>query len=177
LRIGYPTLKETPMVPGDRATDWEARSAGLGFEEQLLTWAWRRIVTGRNGCPLIAREFSKLCGEDAAEVLATFSTFLWALTHVGRRRLQVGYPGYPELTGDERQCLTLIAAAQANSKTCFEANLRWLACAELRPVLAIAARALGTALKVHGLQLTLPSAVVPIFGRRQTAGANSRNGR
>jgi hypothetical protein len=153
-------------VPGDRAADGEARSAGLGYGEQLLTWTWRKIVTGRSGCPLIAREFARLCGEDAAEVLATFCTFLCALAYVGRRRLQMGYPGYAALTADERRLLTLLAAAQANDETRFEAHLRWLARAELQPALAIAARALGTALKTHGLQLPLPAAVAPNFGRR-----------
>jgi hypothetical protein len=55
--------------------------------------------------------------------------------------------------GDERQCLILIAAAQANDVARFEAYLRWLARTELRPALAIAARALGTALKLHDLCL------------------------
>jgi hypothetical protein len=119
----------------------------------MLVWTWRRLAAGRSDCPVIAWEFSRRCGDDAAEVLATFCTFLTALAYVGRRRLQVGYPGYPGLTGDERQCLILIAAAQANDTARFEAYLRWLACSEFRPALAIAARALGTALKLHNLCL------------------------
>jgi hypothetical protein len=59
-----------------------------------------------------------LCGEDAGEVLATFYTFLQALAYAGRRRLQVGYPGYAALTLDERQMLVLIAAAQRNDREC-----------------------------------------------------------
>lgn len=140
-------------MPGDRVAEGDARNAGLNDAEQVLVWTWRRLAAGRSGCPVIAWEFSRWCGDDAAEVLATFCTFLAALAYVGHRQLQVGYPGYPGLTGDERQCLLLIAAAQANDAACFEAHLRWLARAELRPALAIAARALGTALKLHDLCL------------------------
>jgi hypothetical protein len=165
------------MVQEDRVADREARSAGLDDGEQLLIWAWRKIVTGRNGCPLIAWEFSKLCGEDAADVLATFCTFLSALAYVARRPVHVGYPGYPGLTADERQFLTLIAAAQANDEARFEAHLRWLARAELRPALAIAARALAAALKAHDLNLPLPAAIVPISGGCDAAGRYPPSGR
>jgi len=126
---------------------------GLSDEEHLLVWTWRRIVTGRGGCPLIEREFSRLCGEDAGEVLATFCTFLRAVAHASRRRLQIGYPGYPGLTNDERQLLILIATAQTGDEARFEAHLRWIARAELALALAIAIRALGTAPEVHGLRL------------------------
>jgi hypothetical protein len=36
---------------------------------------------GQGDRPLIAREFSKLCGDDAADILATFCTFLAALAY------------------------------------------------------------------------------------------------
>lgn len=99
------------MVAGNRANH-EAGVCGLSYGEHLLVRSWRNIATGRGCCPLIAREFSRLCGEDAGEVLATFYTFLQALAYAGRRRLQIGYPGYAALTRDERQVLGLIAVAQ-----------------------------------------------------------------
>jgi len=92
------------MAAGNRAS-YEADVCGLSCGEHLLVWSWRNIAAGRGGCPLIAREFSRVCGEDAGEVLATFYTFLQALAYAGRRRLQVGYPGYAALTLDERQML------------------------------------------------------------------------
>jgi hypothetical protein len=96
----------------------------LSDGEHLLVWTWRRIVTGHGGCPLIEREFSRLFGEDAGEVLATFFTFLRAVAYASRRRLQIGYAGYQGLTNDERQFLMLIAAAQAGDEARFEAHLR-----------------------------------------------------
>src|SRR6202008_3474334 len=94
--------------------------------------------------------------EDAAEVLATFYTFLQALAYAGRRRLQVGYPGYPALTLDERQMLVLIAVAQRDDPTRLDAHLQIIALATRRPALAIAVRALGTALNEHNLEVALP---------------------
>jgi hypothetical protein len=115
------------------------------------------VATGRGSCPLIAYEFVRLCGEDAAEVLASLYTFLLALSYTGRRRLQIGYPGCSTLTVDERRLLSLIAVAQADDDEHFDAHLRWLAQATLRPALAIAARALAAALKAHGVHLPLPA--------------------
>ena len=143
------------MVAGNRA-DHEAGLSGLCYGEHLLVWSWRNIATGRGGCPLIAREFSRLCGEDAGEVLATFYTFLQALAYAGRRRLQVGYPGYALLTLDERQMLLLIAVAQRDDPMRLDAHLEITALAARRPALALAARALGTALNEHNLRIPLP---------------------
>ena len=157
------------MLQDSRATNPQTNDPGLSGGERLLIWTWRKIVTGRASCPLIAREFVKLCGEDAAEVLATLSTFLQALAYSGRRDLQIGYPGCPSLTTDERWLLSLIAVAQADDEERIDAHLRWLARATLRPALAIAARALATALKVHGVDLPLPTTVVPLGGRRPEA--------
>jgi hypothetical protein len=145
------------MVVGDRANR-ETDMTGLSYAEHLLVWSWRKIVMGYGGCPLIGREFSLLCGEDGGEVLATLHTFLQALGYAGRRRLEVGYPGYTSLTVDERKMLVLIAAAQSGDATRLEAHLRILARAALRPALAIAVRALGTALDEHDLRLSLPAA-------------------
>jgi hypothetical protein len=148
--------REVTMAAGDRA-NYETGVTGLSYGEHLLVWSWRRIITGRGDCPLIAREFLQLCGEDAAEVLATFYTFLQALACAGRRRLQVGYPGCSALTADERQMLVLIAVAQRHDAARLQAHLQIIARAALRPALAIAARALGTALNEHDLRLPLPT--------------------
>jgi hypothetical protein len=144
------------MTVGER-THLETGLAALSRGEHLLVWTWRKIVTGGGGCPLIAREFSLSCGEDAGEVLATLYTFLQALACAGRRHLEVGYPGYAEVTIDERRMLLLIAAGQRGGASLLDAHLRTLAGAALRPALATAARALGTALDAHELQLPLPA--------------------
>jgi hypothetical protein len=144
----------------------QSTDLGLSHGEYLLVWTWRRLMTGRGGCPLIAREFAQICDGDAVEVLATFCTFLQALACTSRRRLRVGYPGYPCLTTDERQLLSLIALAQTGDEEFFRAHLQWLAQPTLRPALALAARALGTALKTHGVSLPAPASVVALFGRR-----------
>ncbi len=143
-------------MPQDTAANAEANE--FGYAEHLLVWTWRRIAAGQDGCLLIAREFALACGEDAAEVYATLRTFLRALACTCRRRLRVGSPGSPSLTGDERQLLTLIAAAQAGGAAHFEAHLRWLARDTHREALAIATRALGTALLANDLRLSLPAA-------------------
>lgn len=121
------------MVPRNRAGDTGADTAGISLAEHLLVWSWRKIATGRADCPLIAWEFKRFCGEDAAEVLATLCAFLRALAYAGRRRLQIGYPGCAVLTADERQCLLLIAAAQTGDEVRFDAHLRWLARAGFSP--------------------------------------------
>ena len=140
--------------------DLEAHAAedmsGLTEGEQLVVRSWRRVAAERIDGPLLAREFERACGEDAAEVFATFCTFLRALACASRRHLRIGHPGCSTLTLDERQLLTVIAAAQAGDETRLEANLRWLARAELRVALAIAVSALGTALAAHGYCLPLP---------------------
>jgi hypothetical protein len=147
------------MVSGNRGRAAAPDLAALSRAEYLLVWSWRKIVTGGGDCPLIAREFSLLCGEDAAEVLATLYIFLRALAYAGRKRWEVGYPGYTSLTIDEQRMLHLIAAAQSDDLKGFETYLHALAHATLGPALGIAARALGAALDEHDLRLPLPRRV------------------
>jgi hypothetical protein len=134
-----------------------APPSGLNKGEHLLVSSWRRVGAGQGDCPLIARAFVEACGEDAAEVFATFCGFLRALAYASRGRVRIAHPGCVGLTLDERRLLSLIAAAQGGDRACFEAHLRWLARIELRAVLAIAVGALGTALALHNLNLPLPS--------------------
>ncbi len=142
---------------------------GFGYGEHLLVWSWRRIAAGRAQCPLTAREFADACGEDAGEVFLTFCTFLKALAFASRRQLTIGTPGCMAVTADERQVLTLLAAAQADVPALFEAHLRWLAKSEQRHILKIAAGALATALKVNDLHLALPAAEIPTVCERDLA--------
>ncbi len=155
-------------MTGQAITAQSADSFGFGYGEHLLVWTWRRIAMGQAGCPLIAEEFSHACGEDAAEVFITFCTFLRALGYAARRRVQIAHPGCRILTGDERQLLTLLAAAQADNRAHFDAHLRWLTHAERRNALAIAAHALGSALKAHDLRLSLPASIGPMTCERSS---------
>jgi hypothetical protein len=90
----------------------------------------------------------------------TFCTLLAALAYASRRPLSAGHPGCAWLTGDERQLLTLIAAAQAEDQDLFEANLRWLARADLRASLAMTANAFANALRAHGQILPVMKATL-----------------
>lgn len=145
------------MLSGREAADLAAEARGFGYGEHLLVWSWRRIASGRAHCPVMAREFAEACGEDAAEVFLTFCTFLKALAFATRRQLTIGAPGSLAITPDERQILTLIAAAQAETRSLFEAHLRWLTRPERRHVLELAAGALATALMVNELHLAVPA--------------------
>jgi hypothetical protein len=146
------------MILGEQKPGQAADMSGLTEGEHLLVRSWRRIAAERTDCPSVSRAFEHTCGEDAAEVLATFCTFLRALAYAGRRLLRVGHPGCASLTRDERQLLTIIAAAQSGDDALFTAHLCWLARVELRPALTIATGALGTALAMHGYLLPLPEA-------------------
>ena len=124
--------------------------------ERLLIGALRRMVLALDPYGVVTRRMSEAFGEDAAEVTATTRTFLQAMAYAGRRRLAVGHPGSIVLTRDEEQLIGLIAAAQAANPAWLEAHLRWLAKPDCRVPLAIAARALGTALAVHGYRFVAP---------------------
>jgi hypothetical protein len=135
---------------------------GVTYGEHLLVWTLRRLVARRGACPLILREFSEACGEDAEEVLSILRIFLGLLGYAARRRVAFGPPGWPGLTGDERRLLSLMAAAQAEDGPLFEAHLSWLARREARRPLGLAARGLAAAFAEHRLWM---AAVVSAVGR------------
>jgi len=150
------------MMPGGQAAvraDADLREFGYG--EHLLVWSWRRIVAGRVQCPVMAQEFADACGSDAGEVFLTLCTFLKTLAFASRRQLVLRPPDPFGVTSDERQILTLLAAAQSEDHTLFQAHLRWLAPPERRAELQIAAHALATAFKVNNLPLALPPSNMP----------------
>jgi hypothetical protein len=134
----------------------EHEPAGLGQGGQLLIGALRRIAFG-HGCSVVTRrDFAIAFPGDANEVFGTFCAFLQALAHAGRRKLRAGRPGSPIPTSDETALLALIAAAQADDQPLLDAHLCWLARPEARIAVAITARALATALAVHGQWLRQP---------------------
>jgi hypothetical protein len=143
------------MATGQAAVRTAADVRGFGYGEHLVVWSWRRIVTGRAHCPVMAQELADACGSDADEVFLTLCTFLKALAFASRRQLALRAPDPFGVTSDERQILTLLATAQSKVSL-FQAHLRWLAPPERRRELQIAARALASALKVNNLLLALP---------------------
>ncbi len=48
-------------------------------------------------------------------MIEAIATFLRALSHGSRHMLNVGHPGCPNITSDERQMLAIIAASQAGN--------------------------------------------------------------
>jgi len=136
--------------------------AALGDSEGLIVRTYRKILLGNKDCPTLPRDFAALYGADAGEIYLTFCTLLCALAYASRRPLSVGYPGCGLLTGDERQLLTLIAAAQAEDAPCFEAHLRWLARTDLRASLTITLNAFANALRSHDQILPQRKAAVPV---------------
>lgn len=149
------------MLTGQAAGRMPADVRGFGYGEHLLVWSWRRIVTGRIHCPVMAQEFADACGSDAGEVFLTLCTFLKALAFASRRQLVIRAPDPFGVTSDERQVLTLLAAAQAEDNPLFQAHLRWLAPPERRRELQISAHALANAFKVNNLPLALPPSATP----------------
>lgn len=133
---------------------------GFGYAEHLLVWSWRRLATGRC-CPLMVDEFTAACGEDGPEVFVTFCIFLKALAVASRKQFAIGAPGCLAITADERQVLTLLAAAQAESPALLEAHLRWIAAPEKRHVLQIATGGLARALAENELGIALPALDMP----------------
>lgn len=140
---------------------------GLTESQCLIVRTFRKILLGNRNCPALARDFVLAYGADAAEVYMTFRTLLAALAYASRRPLSAGHPGCERLTGDERQLLNLIAAAQAEDADLFEANLRWLARAELRTSLTMTANAFAHALTAHGQMLPVMRVPLPLDNESQ----------
>jgi hypothetical protein len=149
------------MMPTGRTVRTTSDTCGSGYGEHLLVWSWRRIVTGRLRCPVMAQEFADACGSDAGEVFLTLCCFLKALAFASRRQLVIRAPDPFGITADERQVLTLLAAAQSEDHALFDAHLRWLAPRERRHELQIAAHALARAFRANNLLLALPPSATP----------------
>jgi hypothetical protein len=162
--IPRPGMSHDNTIP-----EWAEHPAGAEIGGRLLIRTLRRIAAGRECEALTIREFDDAFGEDAAEVFATFYTFLQAVACGSRRKMRVAHPGSHPLTPDELQLLTVIAAAQSGDAPRLEAHLRWLSRASLRAAVAITARALATALAVHDYWLPLYPAIVTGVGENASA--------
>lgn len=150
------TLPADPPSPAD--------PSGLAEAEQLLVRSWRRIATGRLWCPQTLRDFGDAFGGDAGPALSALWSFMKALDGGTRRVLAIGAPGSPKITADERQMLTVIAAAQADESGLVEANLCWLSRPGPRDALRRAVATLAVVLARHDQRLTRPDCVSPSRG-------------
>jgi hypothetical protein len=135
--------------------------AALSYGEHFLIWVLRRIASGRGNCPLMAREFVDACGAEAGEARAAYGWFLEELARAGRRPLQLGIPGWPALTLDERLLLAVFAAAQAEELARLRAHLAWLFKGESNANLETAVGVVTAALARNGHRLPLPAAPLP----------------
>jgi hypothetical protein len=109
----------------------------------------------------MAREFVDACGAAAGEARAAYGWFLEELARAGRRHLQLGIPGWPALTVDERLVLAVFAAAQAEEIVRLRAHLAWLFKGERILTLETAVGVVATALARNGHRLPLPEMLAP----------------
>lgn len=136
-------------------TDLDSRSGiELSDPESLVVRAWRTIILGHNGCRLLRRSFGS---PDAIQVVEAVATFLRALNHGSRHILDVGHPGCSNITFDERQMLTVVAASQAGEDDLLLSHLTWLVRSDRREDVAQAVHALGEILHARGMRLPLPA--------------------
>lgn len=131
----------------------------LSDPESLVVRAWRTIILGHEGCRALGRSFG--C-QNGIQLIEAVATFLRALNHGSRHILDVGHPACPNITfdaitSDERQMLTVIAAAQADDETLLAAHLSWLVRSDRREDVAQAVQALGRLLQARGMYLPLPA--------------------
>jgi hypothetical protein len=134
-------------------TDLDSRPGlELSEPESLVVRAWRTIILGR--CRLPRQSFGS---PDGLELIEAIATFLRALNHGSRHVLDVGHPGCPTITFDERQLLTVIAAAQADDAPLLTSHLTWLVRSDRREDVAQAVHALGRILRAQGMCLPLPA--------------------
>ena len=136
-------------------TDFESRHGmELSDPESLVVRAWRTIILGHDGCRLLRRSFGS---PDAIQLIEAVATFLRALNHGSRHILDVGHPGCANITFDERQMLTVIAASQAGDDALLLSHLTWLVRSDRREDVAQAVGALGQILYARGMSLPLPA--------------------
>lgn len=120
---------------------------------RLLVWTWRKLVQGREGCPLLVREYNRLAGPSADLLLAAFAAFLMALGQASRRTLSVGRPYCAGVTSDEEQMLRLVAAAQEDDRELVAAHLVWMVRREQQESVTQAVNRLAALLTVSGVVL------------------------
>lgn len=126
----------------------------LSEPESVVVRAWRTIILGHDGCHALRRSFG--C-ENGIRLIEAVATFLRALNHGSRHILDVGHPSCVNITSDERQMLTVIAAAQADDEALLQSHLTWLVRGDRREDVTQAVQALGQVLQMRGMRLPLPA--------------------
>ncbi len=143
--------------------------AQLNRAERLLVTAVRRLVAGLGLCGGILREFDSLCGPQSQEVLARIRLFLDALDRTARRPLTVAPPGWFAPTGDERQLLAMIEAAQGGEESRLAALACWFARRDVQPLLVEATHLLAGAMASHHLRISASRPAAEVHALRDPA--------
>jgi hypothetical protein len=145
---------------------------GLTYGEHLIIWGLRRIVTWRGADGLFLDECLYAFGDDGADAVGTFCVFLRLLGRAAWKTFEIGPPGALALTRDERQILTLLAAAQmdddsggkeSGGQARLDAHLRWIAAPVHRAALAQATLSLAQLLAAHGHRFPLDAPSGPTY--------------
>ena len=124
----------------------------LSDPESLVVRAWRTIILGHSGCRMLGASFGS---PDGIQIVEAVATFLRALNHGSRHILGIGHPSCQTITWDERQMLTVIAAAQAGDDALLQSHLIWLVRSDRREDVAQAVQALAGVLRARGMCLPL----------------------
>jgi len=81
------------MSDDNTIPEWAGHPAETETGWRLLIRTLRRIAAGRQCDDLTIREFDDAFGDDAAEVFATFCTFLRAIAFASRGKIRIAHPG------------------------------------------------------------------------------------
>lgn len=152
-------------MDGDERTETAGHGAASHDDAgRLLIWTLRRLVLRpEQPCAALAGALAE-SGGGGCDPLATLRIFVDVLRRTARGRIEVGRPGWPQMTADERRLVLLVAAAQHDDRPRLDALLSWFARHEARHELAIVAHALAAALAARNLRLPrrLPDVPCPL---------------
>lgn len=126
---------------------------GLLSGELLLLRALRQIALGRGECRLVQADFQEACGYAGAQALRALEAFVLGLALHSRRKIELHYPGFRGVSGDERLLLEAFGCAQAEAYASARERLRRLMKDEPRFMLMSAAALVAQALEFQGLMI------------------------
>lgn len=121
--------------------------AALSFPEQLLVWAVRQWLSGRQNWPAIEREFRRACPGAAGIVAANALADTLGLIAASARRPVTCFPLCARfIAADEESLIALVAAAQSRDRREAEARARDLMPSSMVQMLLENVDVLGAAL-------------------------------
>ncbi len=136
--------------------------AALTFPEQLLVWALRQWMAGRENWPTVEREFRRACPGAAGIIAANALADTLGLIAASARRPVTCFPLCARsIAADEEAVIALVAAAQVHDRRQAEAQAHDLMPACMVPVLLESADVLGAALAAADRRLPPRYAFAP----------------